>query len=71
MASSMIMAKQERRKANNFKHSEGDIKWTGNITIYLTLLAFVGGCLAGMLGIGGGLVFGPLFLELGLHAIVS
>jgi len=29
------------------------------------------GILAGLLGIGGGLILGPLLLELGLHPIVS
>jgi uncharacterized membrane protein YfcA len=35
------------------------------------LLAFCGGVMAGLLGIGGGLILGPLLLELGLHPVIS
>ena len=32
--------------------------------------ALLGGCLAGLVGLGGGMVLGPLLLELGVHPLV-
>jgi uncharacterized membrane protein YfcA len=48
-----------------------DIKWSTNLFIKFPLYAFISGVMAGLLGIGGGLILGPLLLELGLHPIVS
>ncbi len=35
------------------------------------MYALLSGTLAGLLGIGGGLILGPLLLELGLHPLVK
>ena len=35
------------------------------------IYSFISGVMAGLLGIGGGLIIGPLLLELGMHPIVS
>ncbi len=60
------------RKAIGYEYSEYDIKWDkNNIHIKFPIYGFVSGILAGLLGIGGGLIIGPLLLELGLHPIVS
>jgi uncharacterized membrane protein YfcA len=48
-----------------------DIKWTSSLFIKFPLYGFISGCMAGLLGIGGGLILGPLLLELGLHPVVS
>lgn len=44
--------------------------WTSKIFILYPLFGFIGGILAGLLGIGGGLIIGPMLLELGIHPIV-
>ena len=45
---------------------EGDIKWTTKNVTFVPTLFFVAGLIAGLLGIGGGMIAGPLFLELGM-----
>ena len=64
-------------KEYNFRHSIGypynssDVKWSNEIFIKYPFYAFCSGVMAGLLGIGGGLILGPLLLELGLHPVVS
>ena len=35
------------------------------------MYSFTSGCMAGLLGIGGGLILGPLLLQLNIHPMVS
>lgn len=55
----------------SFPYHEMDIKWSIYIIIKYPIYAFIGGVLAGVLGIGGGLVLGPMLLEMGIHPIIS
>lgn len=59
------------RLAIGYKYDENDIKWTKGICLKFPIYGFLCGILAGLLGIGGGLVLGPLLLELGLHPLIS
>ncbi|KAJ9458950.1 hypothetical protein DIPPA_05678 [Diplonema papillatum] len=43
------------------------VQWTPKNTILFPVICFLCGICAGMLGIGGGMVVGPLLVELGLH----
>ena len=55
----------------NFRYVEGDVRWTPrNTFIYPTICAVAGLC-AGMFGIGGGIVKGPLMLAMNVHPSVS
>jgi uncharacterized membrane protein YfcA len=55
-----------------YPYNNTDIKWTGmSVFLKFPMYSFLSGMLAGLLGIGGGLILGPLLLELGLHPIVS
>ncbi len=54
-----------------FPYHPTDIKWNLYIVIKYPIYAFVGGTLAGVLGIGGGLVLGPMLLEMGINPIIS
>lgn len=45
--------------------------WTGQACIQYALMAVATGCLAGLVGIGGGLVFAPFFLLMGVEANVA
>eukprot|EP00523_Entomoneis_sp_CCMP467_P018377 CAMPEP_0168814932 /NCGR_PEP_ID=MMETSP0726-20121227/5937_1 /TAXON_ID=265536 /ORGANISM="Amphiprora sp., Strain CCMP467" /LENGTH=472 /DNA_ID=CAMNT_0008867125 /DNA_START=118 /DNA_END=1533 /DNA_ORIENTATION=+ len=48
-----------------------DIAWDESNTVTYSLLAIVAGLVAGMFGIGGGIVKGPLMLALGVHPAVA
>lgn len=60
------------RKSIGYPYNSTDIQWDNTwIFIKFPFYAFVSGVMAGLLGIGGGLILGPLLLQLGLHPIVS
>jgi len=58
------------RKSINYPYTSGEVSWSTDIIIKYPIYAFFGGVLAGLLGIGGGLIMGPLLLDLGLHPLV-
>ena len=45
---------------------EGDIVWTARTTLTYPALCSIAGIIAGMFGVGGGIVKGPLMLALGV-----
>jgi uncharacterized membrane protein YfcA len=71
LVSRKIMKEYVYRFNIGYPYNSTDIKWNNNIFIKYPLYAFVSGIMAGLLGIGGGLILGPLLLELGLHPLVS
>jgi uncharacterized membrane protein YfcA len=71
IASLKIKKEYLYRQSINYPYNETDIKWNNNIFIKFPCYSFISGLMAGLLGIGGGLILGPLLLELGLHPIVS
>ena len=46
----------------------GDIHWTRRAALIYPTYAVFAGVFGGMLGIGGGMILGPLLLELGMIA---
>jgi uncharacterized membrane protein YfcA len=62
-----VLSKRYQAKIEcDYVFVEGDIRWTGrNVYLYPALSGFAGLC-GGLLGIGGGMVMGPLLLELGM-----
>uniref|UniRef100_A0A383WPS0 Membrane transporter protein n=1 Tax=Tetradesmus obliquus TaxID=3088 RepID=A0A383WPS0_TETOB len=49
----------------------GDLKWNRRNTIMYPAFCISAGLIAGLLGLGGGLILTPLMLELGVHPAVS
>ena len=66
-----ILIEYEYRKQIGYKYTKHDVKWSISILFTYPIYAFISGTLSGMLGIGGGLIVGPLLLDLGLHPVVS
>ena len=66
-----IKEEYKYRISIGYPYNKHDVKWDNNIFIKYPLYSFISGVMAGLLGIGGGLIIGPLLLELGLHPIVS
>ena len=59
------------RRIKNFPYDERDINWTKETIIKLCCIGFLAGFIAGVIGIGGGVVLGPILLDLGIHPIVG
>ena len=59
------------RKMINYPYDTKDIIWTRNTIIKLCGIGFLAGFVAGTIGIGGGVVLGPILLDLGIHPIVG
>jgi len=55
----------------DYKYVEGDIEWDPQATLVFPSLCMMAGFFAGMFGIGGGIVKGPLMLAMGVHPKVS
>lgn len=76
LAVSFVMRRQlisewERKRAIKYRYQEGDVEWTPYNTVVYPVLCILAGLCAGMFGIGGGLVFGPMMLEMGVHPMVA
>ena len=59
------------RKIINFPYDERDIVWTKPTIIKLAFIGLLAGFIAGVIGIGGGVVLGPILLDLGIHPLVG
>jgi uncharacterized membrane protein YfcA len=68
---SELVAEHHAREAAQFPFVEGDVRWTERNTIIYPLICIIAGLFAGMFGIGGGIVKGPLMLEMGVHPLVA
>ncbi|KAH7474533.1 Sulfite exporter TauE/SafE family protein 3 [Phytophthora ramorum] len=55
-----------RKAAVNYQYVEGDIRWTEKTVVYFPLGCAVAGIVAGMFGVGGGIITGPIMIELGI-----
>lgn len=59
------------KKLFNFTFLAGDVEWNRKNSILFPIVCVVAGVVAGLLGIGGGVVKGPLMLELGADPLVA
>jgi uncharacterized membrane protein YfcA len=70
-----LSARHERRVACGYYESkysfEGDIKWDKQTLKRFPLISVIAGIAAALLGIGGGMITGPVLLEMGVVPIVS
>lgn len=49
----------------NYRYGEGDVEWNPKNTLRYPAICFFAGFFAGLFGVGGGIVKGPLMLEMG------
>lgn len=71
MAKKYLVSRYERKEACGYKYVEGDIKWDARATTIYPAICALAGFFAGMFGVGGGIVKGPLMLAMGVHPKVS
>ena len=63
---STLIGRYERRKACGYPFLPDDVQWTPTSSVLYPLACAVAGLCAGLFGIGGGIVKGPLMLEMGM-----
>lgn len=66
-----LLKKYEAKKRTNYQYVEGDIEWDERASIVYPCICMFAGFFAGMFGVGGGIVKGPLMLAMGVHPAVS
>ena len=66
-----INKREQRLKELGGATCQSDLKYRGRPLFYLLFFAFVGGWVSGAFGLGGGSVFNPLMIELGVPPTVS
>ena len=71
LSGNYLLNKHKQKVKTHFAFHDGDIKWTkGRVRIY-PLIVVAAGVLAGLLGVGGAMVTGPLMLEMAMIPRVS
>ena len=66
------LLKDARRKAEaGYTYLHDDIRWDRKSTVVYPLISTLAGLFAGMFGIGGGIIKGPLMLAMGIHPAVA
>jgi uncharacterized membrane protein YfcA len=66
-----LVRRYEIKKRCHYPYVEGDIEWTSRATIIYPCICCLAGFMAGMFGVGGGIVKGPLMLAMNVHPAVS
>ena len=61
----------EKRRPTNRAYYTKDIKWDEGSTVKYPLICTSSGIFAGLFGVGGGIVKGPLMLEMGVQPAVA
>ena len=71
LAGNYLLAKHRLKVRTHFAFHEGDVKWTERRVRLCPIAVIAAGVLAGLLGVGGAMVTGPLMLEMGMMPRVS
>ena len=66
-----LVNRWEAKARTNYKYVKGDIRWSPSNTLKYPAICTVAGFVAGMFGVGGGIVKGPLMLAMNVHPVVS
>jgi uncharacterized membrane protein YfcA len=66
-----LIKKWKIKKRLRYKYAPGDVEWNERNTLVYPFFCIFAGFCAGMFGIGGGVVKGPLMLEMGVHPMVA
>lgn len=66
-----LLKRHELKVSCNYPLHQNDVMWDASKLRFYASFTFVAGVVAGLIGIGGGMVLGPLMLVLGIHPRVS
>jgi len=67
----LLLAEFEEKMRKGHTFEEGEVKWDRRNTIKYPILCTLAGLMAGLFGVGGGIVKGPLMLEMGIIPAVA
>merc|ERR1719486_1430829 len=67
----MLLDRTEEKEEIGWQYTEEDIKWDEDSTVKYPLVCTSAGIFAGLFGVGGGIVKGPLMLEMGVQPAVA
>lgn len=63
----LLKSEYNKKQLVNYKFESGDIHWTNSVISSFTVTAIMGGMMASIVGLGGGVIFSPLMLEFGIN----
>lgn len=66
-----LIKKWQLKTLLKYKYTDGDVEWNPKNTLIYPCVCFFAGFTAGLFGIGGGIVKGPLMLQMGVHPLVA
>eukprot|EP00931_Biecheleriopsis_adriatica_P020952 TRINITY_DN13850_c0_g1_i5.p1 TRINITY_DN13850_c0_g1~~TRINITY_DN13850_c0_g1_i5.p1 ORF type:complete len:562 (-),score=104.99 TRINITY_DN13850_c0_g1_i5:52-1716(-) len=66
-----LVSEYQRKVRQGYRFTQGEVQWDSKNTIIYPLLCAISGLLAGLFGVGGGIVKGPLMLEMGIMPSVA
>lgn len=67
----ILLAKWQQKRRLFYRYVEGDVEWNPVNTIKYPCICFFAGFFAGLFGVGGGIIKGPLMLEMGVNPLVA
>mmetsp|Transcript_32985 Transcript_32985/g.60411 ORF Transcript_32985/g.60411 Transcript_32985/m.60411 type:complete len:491 (+) Transcript_32985:69-1541(+) len=67
----MLLAENAEKVQANHRFEDGEIEWNAKRTILYPAVCTIAGVMAGLFGVGGGIVKGPLMLEMGVAPKVA
>lgn len=68
---SVLIDKWRLKQRLRYRYVPGDVEWNERNTVVYPCICFFAGIFAGMFGVGGGIVKGPLMLQMGVHPLVT
>ena len=68
---SLLIEKWKLKKELHYQYVAGDVEWNERNTLVYPAICFFAGFFAGLFGVGGGIVKGPLMLQMGVHPLVA
>jgi uncharacterized membrane protein YfcA len=71
IARETLIKDTKRKTAAGYSYLPEDVKWDERSTVVYPLISTLAGFCAGMFGIGGGIIKGPLMLAMGVHPAVA
>jgi len=70
-ARASLLHRTRLKRDVGYQYLDCDIEWNESFTFICPLLSWAAGFVAGLFGIGGGIIKGPLMLALGVHPAVA